>query len=47
MRIPALLLLAACAFAQTEHQHHPPHDAEEYARVLEDPGRDVWQLPVT
>ena len=37
--------LAAVAGAQTAHQHHPPHDAQEYARVLEDPQRDVWQLP--
>ena len=37
--------LAAAAAAQTAHQHHPPHDAQEYARVLEDPKRDVWQLP--
>ena len=36
---------AALAAAQTEHQHHPPHDAQEYARVLEDPQRDLWQLP--
>ena len=35
----------ALAAGQTEHQHHPPHDAQEYARVLEDPKRDVWQLP--
>jgi ubiquinone/menaquinone biosynthesis C-methylase UbiE len=45
---PALLvsLFAGLAVAQTEHQeHHPPHDAAEYARILEDPGRDVWQLP--
>lgn len=41
--LPALY--AALAAAQTEHQHHPPHDAQEYARVLEDPKRDMWQLP--
>jgi ubiquinone/menaquinone biosynthesis C-methylase UbiE len=40
-----LTLFAALAAAQTEHQHHPPHDAQEYARVLEDPQRDAWQLP--
>lgn len=34
----------AC-MAQTPHQHHPPQSAEEYARVLEDPGRDAWQKP--
>jgi ubiquinone/menaquinone biosynthesis C-methylase UbiE len=42
------LLLAAClglAWGQTAHQHHPPQSAEEYARVLEDPGRDAWQKP--
>jgi len=45
---PALVaaLFTALAAGQTEHQqHHPPHDAAEYARVLEDPGRDMWQLP--
>ena len=42
------VLLAAflgLAWAQTAHQHHPPESAEEYARVLEDPGRDEWQKP--
>lgn len=34
------------AAAQVEHQaHHPPQSAEEYARHLEDPGRDAWQKP--
>jgi ubiquinone/menaquinone biosynthesis C-methylase UbiE len=33
------------AFSQTAHQHHPPRSAEEYARVLNDPKRDAWQLP--
>jgi len=37
--------LTAVAPAQTEHQQHPPRDAAEYARVLEDPKRDEWQLP--
>ncbi len=37
----AALLLAG----QTAHQHHPPRDAAEYAKVLEDPGRDEWQKP--
>jgi ubiquinone/menaquinone biosynthesis C-methylase UbiE len=27
------------------HQHHPPLSSDEYARVLEDPSRDVWQKP--
>lgn len=39
------LLAATAAFPQTEHQHHPPHSAEEYVRALEDPKRDMWQLP--
>jgi ubiquinone/menaquinone biosynthesis C-methylase UbiE len=39
------LSLAALGAAQTAHQHHPPHDAAEYARILEDPQRDTWQLP--
>jgi len=43
-----LLILTAAhglLWAQVEHQHHPPASAEEYARVLEDPSRDAWQLP--
>jgi arsenite methyltransferase len=42
------VLFVAClglAWGQTAHQHHPPQSAEEYARVLEDPGRDAWQKP--
>jgi ubiquinone/menaquinone biosynthesis C-methylase UbiE len=39
------LLLSAAAAAQVEHQHHPPKDAGEYMKVLEDPKRDEWQLP--
>jgi ubiquinone/menaquinone biosynthesis C-methylase UbiE len=31
--------------AQVEHQHHPPRSAEEYRKVLENPGRDQWQKP--
>jgi len=45
MRLALAIVLAAAAAAQTEHQHHPPRDAGEYARVLEDPARDTWQLP--
>lgn len=46
MRLTVTLLLAASfALAQTEHQHHPPRDAAEYARVLNDPARDAWQKP--
>jgi len=40
-----LVTLAGAVLAQTAHQHHPPQDAQEYARILEDPERDVWQLP--
>jgi ubiquinone/menaquinone biosynthesis C-methylase UbiE len=46
------LVVALCAaswvlpsLAQTEHQHHPPQSAAEYARVLDDPERDGWQKP--
>lgn len=41
----ALVLLACAAAAQVQHQHHPPRDAGEYAKVLEDPSRDAWQKP--
>jgi len=44
----ALFLILAASLAavpQTAHQHHPPASTEEYARVLEDPGRDEWQKP--
>ncbi len=40
-----VLMLGAAAFGQTAQQHHPPRSAEEYARVLNDPQRDLWQLP--
>jgi ubiquinone/menaquinone biosynthesis C-methylase UbiE len=46
------LVVALCAaswvlpsLAQTEHQHHPPQSAAEYARILDDPERDGWQKP--
>ena len=39
------LALTTWLFAQVEHQHHPPESAHEYAKVLEDPGRDAWQKP--
>jgi arsenite methyltransferase len=29
----------------TTQQHHPPETTNEYIKVLEDPGRDAWQLP--
>ncbi|HBY64570.1 MAG TPA: SAM-dependent methyltransferase [Solibacterales bacterium] len=39
------LFLAGLLLFQVQHQHHPPRDAAEYARVLEDPSRDAWQKP--
>jgi len=39
------LLSLPAAFPQAAHQHHPPRSAEEYARVLNDPKRDAWELP--
>ncbi len=46
MRFTLLLLcLLPAAFPQAAHQHHPPRSADEYARVLNDPKRDAWQLP--
>ncbi len=40
------LLMALAFFFQAPHQeHHPPRDAAEYARLLNDPGRDAWQKP--
>jgi ubiquinone/menaquinone biosynthesis C-methylase UbiE len=38
------VILAAAAWGQVAHQHHPP-SSDEYARVLEDPSRDEWQKP--
>ncbi len=38
------MILAAAAWGQVPHQHHPPSSGE-YARVLEDPSRDEWQKP--
>lgn len=43
MRMVSLLLVAF--LFQTAHQHHPPADASEYAKVLNDPGREAWQKP--
>jgi arsenite methyltransferase len=37
--------LSISTLAQVAHQHHPPLSANEYVRVLEDPGRDSWQQP--
>ncbi len=39
-----MFALAAMAFGQVAHQHHPP-SSDEYAKVLEDPARDEWQKP--
>jgi arsenite methyltransferase len=41
----AILISLAAASAQVHHQQHPPKDAGDYARVLEDPSRDAWQKP--
>lgn len=38
---PLLLLV----LLQVPHQHHPPQDAAEYARILNDPAREAWQKP--
>jgi arsenite methyltransferase len=40
-----LSLLLAALWYQVPHQHHAPHDAAEYARVLNDPSREAWQKP--
>ena len=40
-----VFLLPLLLAAQAPHQHHPPRSADEYAKVLEDPGRDAWQKP--
>lgn len=45
MRIAIAAMAITAAIAQTEHQHHPPRSAEEYLKILNDPKRDVWQLP--
>lgn len=45
MRFALALFAALAALAQTAHQHHPPQSSEEYARVLNDPQRDAWQMP--
>ena len=41
----AMTLLFLLLLLQVPHQHHAPHDAAEYARVLNDPSRDAWQKP--
>jgi len=40
------IFFGTLVFAQAPHQqHHPPASAEEYAKMLEEPGRDEWQKP--
>ncbi|HTM49785.1 MAG TPA: class I SAM-dependent methyltransferase [Bryobacteraceae bacterium] len=41
----SILISALVGAAQTPHQPHHPPQADEYARILEDPSRDVWQRP--
>ncbi|MSV30868.1 MAG: class I SAM-dependent methyltransferase [Bryobacterales bacterium] len=45
MRFFVLTFASMALAAQTARQHHPPRDAAEYAKILEDPKRDSWQLP--
>ncbi|MDH3288217.1 MAG: class I SAM-dependent methyltransferase [Betaproteobacteria bacterium] len=41
-----VVLLAASAVAQTVNHHlHPFGDAEKWAEIFDDPGRDEWQKP--
>jgi ubiquinone/menaquinone biosynthesis C-methylase UbiE len=41
-----VVAISAVAVGQTHHQqHHPPKDAAEYAKILNDPARDEWQKP--
>ncbi len=44
-RLYIAFLTCATAFAQVPHQHHPPRDTGEYARVLNNPSREKWQKP--
>jgi arsenite methyltransferase len=41
----ACAVLCAPVWPQVPHQHHPPRSAEEYAKVLDAPSREVWQKP--
>lgn len=45
MALLLLLLTALSLQAQVAHQHHPPRDAAEYLKVLNNPARDAWQKP--
>ncbi|HEY7388330.1 MAG TPA: class I SAM-dependent methyltransferase [Bryobacteraceae bacterium] len=40
-----LIVFNSLLAAQAPHQHHPPSDAREYARILNDPAREAWQKP--
>jgi ubiquinone/menaquinone biosynthesis C-methylase UbiE len=51
----ALVLLAACSSSPQPHEHHHEHggggmphrfeNAEQWAKVFDDPARDAWQQP--
>ena len=43
--MPSAFCLGLLAFGLWPQQHHPPRSQEEYARVLNDPKRDAWQMP--
>ncbi len=45
MKATLLLGIVYVAFLGVADQHHPPRNAEEYARVLNDPQRESWQRP--
>lgn len=45
MKATLLLGIVYAAFLGVADQHHPPRNAEEYARVLNDPQRESWQRP--
>jgi arsenite methyltransferase len=45
MRRLLLIVFNSLLAAQAPHQHHPPTDATEYARILDDPAREAWQKP--
>lgn len=41
----AALALAACAPSGGDHHDHRFADAEKWARIFDDPGREAWQKP--
>jgi predicted methyltransferase len=46
MALPAALLVALAAAAQTPHTHdHSFADSDKWAKVFDDPQRDAWQKP--